>query len=157
MNLEAPRREPRCGQGLSGWGYQSVRLTTMYHQYGDTRFPAEFGPGHAHGGVESSGATGRYMYGPYYGHKGPDGGPFGTVNPSPSAMQSYSGKPPPAAVQDNVYASRWGAPGYMRAAGPKPPSDYNMIYSAQVSSDQASLCEHRGKKFCVVHLVIKVE
>jgi len=112
--------------------FQLYQLNTMYPQYGDSRFPADFGPGHAHTGVDSPGATGRYMYGPYYGSKGPDGIPFGAMNPSGSGIQSYSGKPAPVAVQDSVYASRWAAPGYMRASGPKPPSDY--LYSGQVGS-----------------------
>ena len=109
---------------------ETYQPSTMYPQYGDARFPAEYGPGHTHPSVDASGMTGRYMYGPYYGSKGPDGAPLGSMNPSGSGIQSYGGKPPPSGVQESVYSSRWGAPGYIRAAGLKPPSDY--MYSGQV-------------------------
>ena len=102
----------------------------MYQQYGDSRFPADFGAGHSHAGIDAAGGAGRYMYGAYYGPKGPDGSPFGNMNPSGSGMQSLGGKPPSAALQDSAYTSRWGTPGYMRAVGLKPTSDY--MYTNQV-------------------------
>lgn len=102
----------------------------MYHQHGDSRFPAEFGTGHSHAGVDSTGTTGRYMYGPYFGSKGPDGSPFGNANPPGSGMQAFGGKPSAVGAQDAAYGSRWGTPGYMRPAGLKPGSDY--MYSNQV-------------------------
>lgn len=101
----------------------------MYHQQGDSRYPAEFSAGHPHAGVDSPGAAGRYMYGPYYEPKGPDGSPFGNMNPPGSAFGSS--KLPPVALQDSAYATRWNPPGYMRGAGLKPGPDY--VYSNQVS------------------------
>ena len=100
----------------------------MYHHHGDTRYAADFGSGNSHSGVDSQGATGRYMYGPYYGPKGPDGSPY--LNPPGGGMQTFGSKPPPIALPDATYATRWNAPGYMRGAGLKPGQDY--AYQNQV-------------------------
>ena len=102
----------------------------MYHQHGDSRYPAEFGTGHSHVGVDSAGTAGRYMYGPYYGPKGPDAIPFGNTNPPGSGMQTFGGKPSNVALPDTTYATRWNSPSYGRGAGIKPGSDY--MYSSQV-------------------------
>ena len=100
----------------------------MYHQPGDSRYAADLVSGNSHGGMESQGAVGRYMYGPYYGHKGPDGSPY--MNPPGGGMQTFGSTPPSVALSDGAYAARWNTPGYMRGAGLKPGSDY--VYQNQV-------------------------
>ena len=105
-----------------------LAVRTMYHQPGDIRYAADFGSGNSHGGIESQGAAGKYMYSPYYGHKGPDGSPY--MNPPGGGMQTFGSKPPSVALPDGAYATRWNAAGYMRGQGLKPGSDY--VYPNQV-------------------------
>ena len=106
------------------------QTTKMYHQNRDSRCPAEFATGHS--GVDSPGTAGRYMYGPFYGPKGPDGSPYGNVNPPGGGLQTFGGKPSAVALQDTVYGTRWTAPGYVGGPGLKPGSDF--VYSNQVSA-----------------------
>lgn len=101
-------------------------VKTMYHQHGDTRYTADFGSGNSHGGVDSQAVTGRYVYGPYYGHKGPDGSPY--MNPPGGG--TFGSKPHSMNLPDAAYANRWSAQGYIRGAGLKGGSDY--VYPNQV-------------------------
>ena len=101
----------------------------MYHQHGDSSY-AEFSSGHSHGGADPQGSTPRYMYGPYYGPKAPDGSPY--MNPPGGGMQAFGSKPHTVALPDPTYASRWNAPAFVRGAGFKPGSDY--AYPSQVGT-----------------------
>lgn len=79
----------------------------MYPQYGDARYPAEFGPGHSQMPMNPSAGPVRYGYPVYYGSKGPDSSQFGGMSASQRAAQQFGGKPGAMVGQEGMYGPGW--------------------------------------------------
>ena len=79
----------------------------MYPQYGDARFPAEFGPSQGQMPINPSAGAGRYGYPGYYDPKGLDGGQFGGASMPRGGAQQFGGKPGAMAGQDPAYGPSW--------------------------------------------------
>ena len=80
----------------------------MFPQYGDVRYPPNFGPGHGQVHMDPTAGAGRYAYPGGYISKGPEGGQYGGMNVPLRAAQQYGGKPGAMASQEGMYGHNWG-------------------------------------------------
>lgn len=96
----------------------------MYPQFGDARYPAEFGPGQGQVPMDPAMAAGRYGYPGYYPAKAPEAGHFGGMSVVQRHGQAFGGKPRAMAAHESMYGQGWGAvmqaQGYMGQPGSKP-------------------------------------
>ncbi len=79
----------------------------MYPQFGDARYPADFGPGQTQLPMDPSVAAGRYGYPGYYPPKVPEGGHFGGMSMVPRVGHVYGGKPRAMVAHESMYGQGW--------------------------------------------------
>ena len=113
----------------------------MFPQYGDVRYPPNFGPGQGQVPMDPTAGAGRYGYPGGYISKGPEGGQYGGMNVSLRAVQPYGGKPGVMIGQEGLYGHNWG-PGAPNQPFMNPMASKQVMgaaYSAQVRDWQGGV------------------
>ena len=106
----------------------------MYAQYGDARFPAEFGPSQGQVPMNLSAGPGRYGYPGYYDPKGLDSGQFSVVGMPRGGTRQYGGKPGAMAGPDPAYGyPAMQTAGYVGPGSKQAMGEMDYPYPMQVS------------------------